>query len=356
MKAEIEVLEPEVVGQELAKVERASGLAEDRAVALRGEFAPFYNSIVSWREMAAMVTQPEDAKHQKMAREIRLGLRKVRCEVENTRKALKLDSLARGKAIDGFANVLKYLCEPVEEKLLEVEQYAERQEAARIAALTQERAAVLVAVESDPTAYNLGQMDDETFALVLDAAKKRQAERIEADRKAEADRIAKEKAEAEERERIRAENERLKKEAAAREAEVSKERAKVDAEREKAELRAAEIVRQQEEQRRKEREAAEAKMRELEAKAKVEREAREKMEREAAAAKAKEAARVKAEAEAKAKAERAPDKDKLKRFVQIFDALTIPAMTTESGKIVAGNIRDRLGDFEEWLRKQVETL
>ena len=70
----------------------------------------------------------------------------------------------------------------------------------------------------------------------------------------------------------------------------------------------------------------------------------------------KAAARVKAEAEAKAKAERAPDKDKLKRFVQIFDALTIPAMTTESGKIVAGNIRDRLGDFEEWLRKQVETL
>lgn len=338
MNTEIEVLEPEVVGQELAKVERASGLAEDRAVALRGEFAPFYNSIVEWREKAALVTKPDDATHQKIAREVRLGLRKVRCEVENVRKTLKADSLARGKAIDGFANVLKYLCEPVEEKLLAVEQYAERQEAARIAALAQERAAALVAVEADPTAYNLGQMDDETFALVLEAAKKRQAERIEAERKAEAERVAKEKAKAEERERIRAENERLKKEAAAREAKAAKERAKVEAER------------------RKEREAAEAKARELEAKAKAERDAREKVEREAAVARAKEAARVKAEAEAKAKAERAPDKEKILAYADsLMSVLPAQCKNPDAAKIMNSVLR-RTGEHIDWIKQQAEAL
>jgi hypothetical protein len=51
------------------------------------------------------------------------------------RKSLKEESLKRGKAIDGYANVLKYLCEPIEDKLFEIEQYAERKEAARVAAL-----------------------------------------------------------------------------------------------------------------------------------------------------------------------------------------------------------------------------
>ena len=338
MSAEIEVLEPEIVGQQLKAIEKSAGLAEDRALALRGEFAPFYNSIVEWREKAALVTKPEDETHQKIAREVRLGLRKVRCEVENTRKALKADSLARGKAIDGFANVLKYLCEPVEEKLLAVEQYAERQEAARIAALVQERIAALAAVEADPTAYNLGQMDDETFALVLAAAKKRQAERVEAERKAESDRIAQEKADADERERVRAENERLKKEAAEREAEAAKERARVDAER------------------RKEREAAATKARELESKAKAERDAREKVEREVAAAKAKEAARVKAEVEAKAKAERAPDKEKILAYADsLMSVLPAQCRNHDAAKIMNSVLR-RTGEHVDWIKQQAEAL
>lgn len=338
MNTSIEVLEPEIVGQELAKVERTSGLAEDRAVALRGEFADYYNEIVGWREKAAMVTRPDDTTHQKIAREVRLGLRKVRCEIENVRKALKADSLARGKAIDGFANVLKYLCEPVETKLLEVELYAERQEAARIAALVQDRTAALAALEADPTAYNLGAMDEKTWEIVLKTAQNQKEEREVAAAKAEADRIAREQAEADERARIRAENERLKKEAVEREATAAKERAKIASERAR------------------ERAAAATEQRKLEAAAKTEREAREKVERQAAADRAAEAARIKAEAVAKAKAERAPDKEKLQRFAALFDGLTIPTMQTASGKRVADIIRAKLGDFEEWICKQVETL
>ena len=151
----IEVLKPEIVKSELTKVEKSAGVSDDTALVLRDQFRGFYIEIAEWRQKARMVTKPEDATHQKIARDVRLGLRKVRCEIENARKALKADSLARGKAIDGFANVLKYLCEPIEEKLLAVEQYAERQEAARISAIVAERSRAIANEEADPTAYNI---------------------------------------------------------------------------------------------------------------------------------------------------------------------------------------------------------
>jgi len=327
MSQKIEALEPELVGAELAKVERAAGLNEDTAIALRGNFAQYYEEITTWREKALLVTDPAAKRDQKIAREARLGLKKVRCEVENVRKALKADSLARGKAIDGFANILKYLCEPVETKLLEVEQYAERQEAARVAAIVEDRTRALVELEADPAAYNLGAMDDETWVLVLSAAAENRRNRIEAERKAEAERIAREQADRIARQKAEAD-------AAAARAEAEKERqARAKAE---AEAKA-------------ERAAADAKL-------KAEREAREKLEREAADAKRKEEERLQAEAEAKRKAEAATDKDKLQRFASLFDSLTIPTMQTESGKRVAETIRNHLGDFEEWIRKQVETL
>jgi predicted Ser/Thr protein kinase len=41
----IEVLEPEVVGAEIAKVEQQAGLAEDSALALRSEYMSYWNDI-----------------------------------------------------------------------------------------------------------------------------------------------------------------------------------------------------------------------------------------------------------------------------------------------------------------------
>jgi len=317
---EIEVLEPEVVGKQLVEVEQASGVEQDTALALRGQFADFYNAIVEWRGKAAMVTQPEDATHQKIAREVRLGLKKVRCDVENTRKALKADSLARSKAIDGFANVLKYLCEPIENKLMEVEQYAERQEAARIAALVADRMAALMAVDADPTAYNLGVMTEEIFVGVLHAATQTKADRDRLAAQAEADIIAREKAEADERERIRKENERLKKEAAKRDAELKAEREA----KEKAE-----------------REAADAKRKEADR---------------IAAEKAAEEAKAKADKEAKRKAARAPDKKKLESFADAIDEICPPEMATDEGAAVMNDAVCQMKDLTQWLRDAARVM
>jgi len=355
----IETLNPDVVTEQLATVEKQSGLAGDSALALRGQFADYYNAIVEWRDKAALVTKPEDATHQKIAREVRLGLRRVRCDVENVRKALKADSLARGKAIDGFANVLKYLCEPIEEKLMAVEQYAERQEAARIAALVAERTQALVAAGADSVsvmAYNLGVMDESTFDAVLAGEKQKKAAQEEEIRRYEADRVAREQAD-------RIAREKAEKEAAEARAEADKQRkareaaeAKAKAERDAAEAKA-----------RKEKAAADAKIAK-------EREAREKAEREIAEAKRKDQARVdaekakaaleakakadaaRAEQEADAKAARAPDREKIMAFVNAIDEVDAPILKDAIAKTILTEFTNALNTLTNRTRKQAETL
>jgi len=336
--AEVEVLDPEAVAAELTKTEQQAGLAEDAAIALRGQFADYYQQIVEWRGKALAVSNPESPTDQKIAREVRLGLKNVRCEVERVRKALKADSLARGKAIDGFANVLKYLCEPVEEKLMAVEQYAERQEAARIAQIVEERTRELSALGADPAAYNLGAMDDDTFRLILDAARKSKAEREEAARKAEAERVAREQAD-----RIA---------------------------REKAEKEAAE-ARKLAEAERKAREEFEAVARKEkaanDAKLKAEREVREKAEREAAEAKRREQARIDAEKAAAAekanaeraaaeKAARAPDKAKLIAYADALCSVEFPVASTVDGEAAFYEVAKTLTKFSDWIRDQAGKL
>lgn len=298
MNDEIEVLKPEVVAGELDKIEKQTGIAEDSALTLRNQFAGYYNTIAEWREKAAMVTKPEDATHQKIAREVRLGLKKVRCEVENVRKALKADSLSRGKAIDGFANVLTYLCEPIENKLLDVELFAERQEEKRIADLIEVRTKALVSISVDPAAYNLGAMDEKTFDMIIETAKQQKAQREEALRQAEAERITRENEEALEQARIREENKKLK----------------------------------------------------------AERQAREKLEQEAEEAIRKEQERKKAERIAQDKAARAPDREKIKAFAAAILDMDIPKATTDAGKEAMIEISQKRDGFACWIEKQAESL
>jgi colicin import membrane protein len=242
---------------------------------LIAKFAPYHAQISDTLAESRNITDPEKATAQKLARTCRLELRRIRCEIENVRKDAKADACRYAKAVDGMSNVFKLLIEPEEERLEQIEKHAEIKERARIAALVEERTAKLAAVDADPSAYNLVAMDDATFDGVLAMAEKIKADRIEAERKAEAERIAKEKAETEERQRMQAENARLKAEAEAREKAIAAERA----EREKAEAKA----KAEAEAERKRIDAERAKERaELEAKAKAEAEARAVVERQAA--------------------------------------------------------------------------
>lgn len=187
-------------------------------------------------------------------------------------------------------------------------------------------------------------MSDESFDSFLNGLKSTYEAKIEADRKAEADRIAKEKAEAEAREQQRMENERLKAEAEKREKEIEAERKaneqKLADERTKAKAEADRIE-------------AENK-----AKLKAEQEAKEKLEAEL---QAKKDAEIKAEnerkqAELKAKAEaeklaKAPIKKQLSIWV---DGFSIPEINVDNEKKTL--IKEKFEAFKKWAKNEIENI
>jgi hypothetical protein len=340
-------------------------LEPDSAIALRACFNDMFGQADRWIESARgiRITSIDQKREMKLARESRLALREIRVNAEKKRKQLKEDSLRRGKAIDGIANVLKELIEPIEAYLLEQEQFAERYEAARKAELRETRGQVLLALGSAPSLYSdLGEVTEQTWEKIHNDAQSAKAareaeairleqeriaaERAEAERR-EAARIAAEKAEAEraERERVQAaENARLAAECARLAAEAKREReaaeAALRAEQAKARAEADAIAAKA----RKEREEAEAKAKAAQAEAA-------RVAQELAAAKAKEEARLAAQREAQEAAARAPDREKLMAFAAAIAAVEVPEMATAEGKKVRAKIVDQMAKVNAWLLK-----
>jgi hypothetical protein len=170
---------------ELVKMVEESNLDANKADILKKKFNDFFDMAGEWeaRSKQIIVTDESQTALMKMAREGRLFLRSKRIEIENTRKEMKEQSLREGKAIDGIANVLKALIVPIEEHLDAQEHFIE-----------------------------IKQKHEEDL-------RQQEAERLLKE-KEEADRLER----IEEEKRIRAENERLRKEAEARELAAKKER------------------------------------------------------------------------------------------------------------------------------------
>lgn len=314
------------VGQVIIpEIETATkGLAEADVASLQAAFSPFFEAFREAGEKAQEVGDDP-----KKARASRLELRRIRCDAEKARKSLKEDSLRRGKAIDGINNVLLYALKPIEEAMDKVEKAEERRiEAERVAKLEARRAAVSDLL-ADHSVYNLEDMTDDAFDVLLsdikeanearEAAERRAAE--EAARKAEEERVAAEKAEAERvkrEEEMAAENARLKAEVDAREAKAAEERRK----REEAEAEAKRV--------------------------RDEKEAEERAERERVAA--EEAAR----AEETRKAAAAPDKAKVAALAADVRALSIPSLATSPGLVE--QIARQVEKFAAWLESEAGKL
>src|SRR3990167_3308408 len=141
---------------QLAVIIKESQLEHTKAQYILENFQDYFKIASEWEVKAStiQVTNVEQKTEMKMAREARLFLRDKRIDVEKARKRLKEQSLREGKAIDGIANVLKALIEPIEQYLDKQEHFVELQQ-------TEEEARL----------------------------------KVEAEAKAEAERIAKEKAE-----------------------------------------------------------------------------------------------------------------------------------------------------------------
>ena len=222
------------------------------------------------------------------AKSLRIAISKVRIETEKLRVAQKEEYLRAGKAIDGVSNILKWAVTDKEDKLREIERYFENLEKERLTDLQAERVEKISPYLEDAHEREFGSMDDEVWSAYFEAKKKEFTDRIAAEKQAEADRIERERVEAEDRERIRKENKQLLQEAEERDRQAKVESKK----REEAARKVTEAHEEQLQVEREERERAE----------KIEREKREKVEaelraKEAAEAKAKEAEEARIQAE-----------------------------------------------------------
>lgn len=345
---------------EIVKIDpKEFGIEDTKAADIQAQFQPMLDKMVELEnDYNEVLTLPvEEKETAKKARELRLKYMKIRTATLDIHKKQKAFYLAGGRFVDGWMNAQKFASLGKEEKLEEIEKYAENLEKQRLAELQQSRMEQLAPYEVENLdSLNLSGMADNVWENFLagtitnyEAKKKAEQEAREAEEK----RLAEEAAE---RERVRLENERLKKEAEALKA-LRDERSKLiapyiqflgdfnavldlsdedftkalqeaveaklkhdEAERLKAEEEEKERNRLIDEQKKKNIEEAK-KRKEAEEKAEKERKDREAAEKELAAEKQRQAEAA-AEAERLAEAELSKgDKDKMQSLIDDLNAL-----------------------------------
>ena len=328
-----------------------------------------FNGVAKMREQldGVTVTDANDKVSMKLANTIRLGVRQVRLESEKTFDAKRADvqqQMLSYKTEDALwlkaKQTMQILTKEIEENARWKEETKERFEAEQKELKVQQRMLKVAKVAPEMARTEFESMSDETFEMFFAGIEKAFNDKIEAEKKAEAERIEKEKAEIAERERIRKENERLKAEAEAKEKQLAEERAKAEAER-KAIEEAAKKEREEAERKLKaEREAARiaaekaaAEKAKLEAEIKTKAEAEEKERKEA---EAKVIAEQKAKEAAEKKAKNAPDKTKLIELALQIDGLNMPEIKSEEAQKILADVKTLLSKVSVFIREKSSGL
>jgi hypothetical protein len=314
------------------------------------KFEGFKTSIAQINERTSVINyeSPTDA-DAKLSRELRLEAVKVRTGALKEKDTLKESLLTEGNIIQSEFNLVKSICEETESKLAKVEKFREAELARLKEIVRTERTNQLKAYVDDTSIFPIAEMSQEAFDTLVHGQKLAYEARAEAFRKAEEERVAKEKEEAEAREAQRIENIRLKEEADKREKEIAEERAKADAERKKLEAKAA-----------KEKADADAKLKaqkdandklQAEIKAKADAELKAKQEQEA-----KEKAEKLAKEKAEKEAAKAPDKTKLKVWVDSINGLQMPVLDSDDSQAIAVEILAKFQGFKKWANERIKDI
>ena len=318
---------------QIAVVIKQSGLEKGMVTNLMTDYSKYFSEAKAIVDECKdiQVTSEDQVDLMQKAREARLKLKNIRVECEKTRKGLKEQSLRESRAIDGVANVIKALIVPIEEHLEKQEKFAEVQEQLRVEKRLTDRTEKLSRYVPDVSLYSIKDMDDEVFNNLLSGCKLSFEKAKEEEAKAEAKRIADEKAELERQEKIRLENEKLKKEAEVKEKDLEVERQK------------------QAEELRKEREAKEKAEDKLKAeKAETLRKETEK--------KAIEELREKEAEEVERKKLLAPDKEKLLSFATELSLIKAPAVKSREADQVMAKATKQIEDIVLYLQEEAKKL
>ena len=338
--AEIAVIE----NPKLTEIIQKSGVELTKAEAHVSAFHPALKDLAELSRPLAGLSQ-DDPAHAKIARENRLKIVKIRTGAESIKDERKKLLLAESNLIQSAFNLVKDACLLTESEYEEIEKAEERREKARRDVLKVQRIALLEPYEVDTTYLPLDIMDDEQFNRLLSSEKekfeavqaariKAEADRIEAERLAEEKRLAEIEAEKQRQAERDAENERLRKEAAIREKELEKERAesaRIAAEKQK------EIDKANEESER------------------IRKQLEEKQKAEEAERLAKIAEQQEREATAKALL-LAPDKEKVKVFFAQFKELKFPDLESDAGKKMTARVNEALDVVKKLIIEDSKTL
>lgn len=346
MTKEIAIIQP----NQLEEVVTKSGLAIQEGEDIKQSYIPFIVQLAETQSQATKINFENPTEiDENIARELRLKTVKIRTGAEKLKDDRKKIHLLKGNLEQAAYNLISASCKLTEETFFSVEKARELAEKKRQQELKKEREEKLSPYTENVTIYPLGLMSEDEFSTLYIALRAEHERQIEAEKKAEADRIAKEKKDAEEREAQRLENIRLKEEAAEKERLAEIERKKqaqiLAAQKAKADKERAELLAKADKER-KEKER-------LKAEVKAKNEAIEKAQKEAAA---------KAEAERKAKeaqekkARLAPDKDKLIGFAQIINDLPRPEVKSVEAAKIAENVNALLVKVSNYILENARNL
>lgn len=181
---------------QLQTIVSKSGLEPKEGKTLLEKFGNYEEIAKEWEEKAKaiVVTDSSQTAEMAMAKVARKKFSDLRIDVENSRKAMKEQSLRKGQAIDAVARFIVSLISPIENHLKEQENFVK-----------------------------------------IEAKRKAEEQRIADEKRAEEELRLKEESERKEQERVRLENIKLKEEADKKEATFAKERAKAEADKAKVE-------------------------------------------------------------------------------------------------------------------------
>lgn len=290
-------------------------------------------------------------------KQLRLEIRNNRTKgIEVWHKTNKEFFLTGGRFVDAIKNKEVAENERMENKLMDAEKYFENLEKERLKAIHNLRVEKLLPFNYEIGNVDFSGMDENMFNAILTGAEKQHTDKLEAEKQAELQRLEVLRLEAEEKEKQRLELIELKKQNEIKEKQIELERieaaklaaiekAKADAELKEAN-RLAKIESDKQVAILLEQQKANAKLQnELKAKADAEKLAAETL-----------AAEQKAKALAEKKAAKAPDKQKLKVWVDSFVFQHSMVLESIEANEVGKLIIDKRNAFIKWANEQINTL
>jgi len=324
------------------------GLTEETAKGIQQQFQPMLDKMVELEnEFNAIMSFPIEAEGQaEKAKKLRAKYVKVRtgtAEIHKTQKAFYLNG---GRFIDGWKNAQIFASQNKEQKLEEIEKWAENKEKERLERINNERAEALKPFVEDVSLLNLASMEEDVWKAYFSVKKKDFEDKVAAEKKVEEEKLLKLKQEEEAREQQRIENAKLKAEAEAREKQILAERKANEEKEAKAKSEADKKLEE-------ERKIADAKLKkEKEEKEKLQSELKAKKDAEAKAEKEKQEAEEKAKKEAE-KLAKAPIKERLNIWVDSFEIIPLDGIVENQ---TADLIKERFEGFKNWAKLEIEKI